>query len=128
MDRFFLDRIFVGQRIRIRCDAPLELNGRAGRIVARITEVQRRCLPAGFPGEWVISPEDPDGSPPSRTSRTFLATTQQLQPLPPEGMVPVEWIDCAWQPESVLEKVEIPRPVVAPPARNARARGRRFGE
>jgi hypothetical protein len=118
-----MDRFFIGQRVRILLHPwHVELDGRAGRIVGRIAVVRRRGQPVGSDSHWLVAPEDIDGTPPARTSRAVAVAATQLEPLPPEGMVAVEWIDCAWQPEQVLIPVEVPRSTAQQRALRALAR------
>ena len=122
-----MERFFIGQRVRILCHPALRgLEGCAARIVGRITEVRRRNQPIGIDNHWLVAPEGEDGSPPERTSRAFVVACTQLEPLQPEGMAPVAWSDCVWQPEQVLVYVEVPRRAAAPHAL-VRALAKRFG-
>jgi hypothetical protein len=105
-----MDRFFIAQRVRIlRHPRQPELEGQAGRIVGRITRVRRRDQPLGEDSHWLVAPDGVDGAPPTRTTRAIALAAEQLEPLRPEGMVAVEWIDCAWQPEQVPEMVEVRR-------------------
>ena len=122
-----MDRYFVGQRVRILCHAALPaLGGQPARIVGRITAVRRCNQPIGSDTHWLVAPEGNDGSPPARDSRAFVIACAQLEVLPPEGMAPARWDECAWRPEAVPEKVEIPRNIAAQ-KRVLRALAKRFG-
>lgn len=90
---------FIGQPVRIRWSlAWPELNGKTGRIVARLLESQRQHLPAGQAGEWEVAPDAWGGSAAPDAQGYFFPASEQLEPLVPEGMQPVDWEDCAWQP------------------------------
>jgi hypothetical protein len=122
-----MDRFFIGQRVRILCHLALPaLGGRPARIVGHITRIRRSDQAFGIDTHWLVAPEDPDGGPPARSSLAYVIGKAQLEPLPPEGMRPVEWIDCAWQPEQVPAVVEVPRSVSAQ-QRVLKALARRFG-
>jgi hypothetical protein len=122
-----MDRYFIGQRVRVLCHAVQPaLGGRPARIVGRITQVRRCNQPIGIDTHWLVALEGADGSPPTRTSRVFVIACTQLQPLPPEGMVPARWEDCAWRPETVPELVMTARRAVAQ-QRVLRALAKRFG-
>lgn len=99
-----MTRFFVGQRVRIRWSLTWpELNGQSGRIIARLTEDQRRYLPAGHSGEWEVAPDAWGGSASPDAVGFFFPASEQLDPLVPEDMQSVAWEDCAWQPEELVE-------------------------
>ena len=116
-----MDRLFVGQRVRLRgAHTASGIDGLTGRIIARVTDRFGRALPLGTSYGWVVAPE---GSTDPRCN--YIACSVQLEALPPEGMQPVEWEDCAWQPDEVPELVRIPRRANSTQAQ-PRAVGRRF--
>jgi hypothetical protein len=96
---------FIGQRVRIRWSLTWpDLNGQTGRITAKISDAQRRYLPAGHSGQWEVAPDAWGGSASPDGLGFFFPASEQLDPLTPEGMHPAEWADCAWQPASVVDE------------------------
>jgi hypothetical protein len=91
----------VGMLVRIKWSLTWPcLSGQQGRIVARITEQQRRYLPAGHSGEWEVAPDCWGGSASPDGEGYFFPASEQLEPILPEGMQQVRWEDCQWQPET----------------------------
>lgn len=96
----------VGMRVRIRWSLTWPgLNGQPGRIVARIPDEHRQYLPEGHTGEWEVAPEAWGGSASPDGLGYFFPASEQLEPLQPDGLQPVEWADCAWQPGEALDAV-----------------------
>jgi hypothetical protein len=99
---------FVGQRVRIRWSLTWpDLHGQTGRIVARLTDAQRQYLPAGHTGEWEVAPDAWGGSASPDALGFFFPASEQLDPLTPEGMLLVEWADCAWQPAASIDETAL---------------------
>jgi hypothetical protein len=97
---------FVGQRIRIRWSLTWpELTGQPGRIIAKVSEAQRQYLPAGHSGEWEVAPDTWGGSASPDEAGYFFPSSEQLDPLMPDDMQPVEWSDCAWRPDELLPEL-----------------------
>lgn len=91
---------FVGQRVRIKWSLTWpELTGQSGRIIAKLSEAQRRYLPVGHSGEWEVAPDAWGGSASPDELGYFFPSSEQLDPLVPEEMRPVEWSECAWRPD-----------------------------
>jgi hypothetical protein len=93
---------FVGQLVRIKWSLTWPgLSGQEGRIVARISEAQRRYLPEGHTGEWEVAPLCWGGSASPDELGYFFPASEQLEPIEPEGMKPAQWEDCEWRPDGV---------------------------
>lgn len=96
----------VGMLVRIRWSLTWpDLNGQRGRIVARITDEQKRYLPAGHTGEWEVAPESWGGSASPDGQGFFFPASEQLEPTQPDGMQAANWEDCEWQPAGLMAPV-----------------------
>jgi len=101
-------KFFVGQKVRILWSHGWpELAGQEGRIVG--TGVYHPRSPHAGKQCWLVAPDSwgsctaPKIS--SNGGNEFGAMDTQLEPIIPEGMKPVEWEDCEWQPDEIKELV-----------------------
>ena len=94
---------FVGQRVRIKWSISWpELAGEQGIIVGRTPN----SGPIGA-SEWLVAPDRwgkefaPEGV--AHSPDRFGPSSDQLEPIQPEGHKAVEWNACLWRPEHLRE-------------------------
>lgn len=101
-----MNGLFVGQHVRIRWSITWPgLNGKPGRIVARLSAAHRNLLPPGHSGEWEVAPDDWGGSASPDALGFFFPASEQLEPMLPQGVRGVSWEDREWQPADLPEQV-----------------------
>lgn len=87
-----MSRFFVGQRVRLVAVReslhPGWLIGAEGRITATKHRLAQK------PYDWIVTLD---------CGAVGAVLSMQIEPILPEGMKPVEWSKCLWQPEHLRE-------------------------